>query len=174
MTANGGDVLPTDTVTFTVNPAANTKITGVTYQISGTPAVAIDAANISVNDTTGVWTVTLPDAAKVAGKTTTITVTSISTTAQDLTFTSTYTGTGLVYSLNGGPQTTVTAGASGKISVKPGDVLVITGNDAMTVTETGGNWTPAATIDPATGDLSVTVTIPNISAAVGLTIADKP
>lgn len=172
MTATGGDVLPTDTVTFTVNPAANTKITGVTYQISGTPAVAIDAANISVNDTTGVWTVTLPDAAKVAGKTTTITVESISTVARELTFTSTYTGGGLEYSLNGAGFVAITTGD--KINVKPGDVLVITGNDAMTVTETGGNWTPAATIDPATGDLSVTVTIPNISAAVGLTIADKP
>lgn len=115
---------------------------------------------------------TLPDAAKVAGKTTTITVESISTVARELTFTSTYTGGGLEYSLNGAGFVAITAGD--KINVKPGDVLVITGNDAMTVTETGGNWTPAATIDPATGDLSVTVTIPNISAAVGLTIADKP
>ena len=169
LTPTGGDVLGDATVTFTVTPAANTKIDSVSYQISGTPAEEI--TDVEVDDATGVWTVTLPAAAVVANKTTTIAVTAISTASQEVTFTSTgYTGGGLAYSLNGGAQITITSGD--KVSVKPGDVLVITGNGVMTVTETAA-WSPTSTITPAAGNLSVTVTIPNITAGVGLTIADK-
>ncbi len=183
---SGDEVQAGAEVKFTVTPAAGKEIKSVSYQISGKPAVVIDEANIT--EAAGVWTVTLPDAAIEATKTTTITVETVNTTAAELTFTVTGTPAGLAYVKNGeGNQTAIANNDT--VSVKPGDVLTITANVALTVeVPTAGQaaWggAPAATgaIETSADGLTVTVTIPNIDAAtggaaaggIGLTIAAAP
>lgn len=183
---SGDEVQAGAEVKFTVTPAAGKEIKSVSYQISGKPAVVIDEANIT--EAAGGWTVTLPDAAIEATKTTTITVETVNTTAAELTFTVTGTPAGLAYVKNGeGNQTAIANNDT--VSVKPGDVLTITANVALTVEvpaagQAAWGGAPAATgaIETSADGLTVTVTIPNIDAAtggaaaggIGLTIAAAP